>query len=641
MKRSPHKAKRIPTKKIHLGKSSKLTPFQAVIGITCGIIFLLSLLSILISPSGWQFLQIANGILVSATHPSEFLSRKPEQTVFYTPNTESPSPTRAITPCPTLPLNENIVFPSDGKVHELTQKINISGSDTNCSNGENTYYSAGIVRSGKYQGYKRIISYVPMGGATLYITKDLRNFALADSGVIDRDFPPDIPLPNHYALHRLGIFALPSTYMKYFNTKTPILTDYSIFTKLRTFQDSLSFYAQPINTKLYTNANTSQYFSELSTIIAVDESGLAYTYIITVPENINAWNHDKHENPSPSLRAKRTAIASQFQIQLYDTYDGAVFDQACGGHDGGSTLIAKTVTDTDVHKIGNWFGIDIFALNDSHHTLYTMLYHSIAGDGPNRSSQIPSYDDYIAKTPLLFVKDPWNRWIIIAETSFDPTYHFGSQAGGCGKPVMYLYPKMPTEVYISFESPMKLDVQIPLYRNGWKVLAKSNGLITDILQLPSDCKLISSNQRGSEYAPEACSRNEYPYIYWAGQTLDTYYLQPKEGSVIEKDKLLQFLSNTLEGIGFHSNEKKDMLSYWLPKMLDTGAPFYRISFLQTDEVNDLFPLHISPYPDSMYRLFMDWEPLKSLPLQKIPPQRLEKIQRNGFFMLEWGGVLRY
>ena len=91
-------------------------------------------------------------------------------------------------------------------------------------------------------------------------------------------------------------------------------------------------------------------------------------------------------------------------------------------------------------------------------------------------------------------------------------------------------------------------------------------------------------------------------------------------------------------IPVNDKEKNDFISYWLPDMLAKNTPYYRISFLQTNDLNSLFPMQVSPSPDTTFRLFLDYSPLTGKP-QKIPqPQTLDKLVRNGFTLVEWGGL---
>ena len=49
------------------------------------------------------------------------------------------------------------------------------------------------------------------------------------------------------------------------------------------------------------------------------------------------------------------------------------------------------------------------------------------------------------------------------------------------------------------------------------------------------------------------------------------------------------------------------------------------------------PLEISPQPDSIIRVFMDYKPLNKK--IKVKEQSLTTQDRNGFTVVEWGGSI--
>jgi len=74
-------------------------------------------------------------------------------------------------------------------------------------------------------------------------------------------------------------------------------------------------------------------------------------------------------------------------------------------------------------------------------------------------------------------------------------------------------------------------------------------------------------------------------------------------------------------------------------MSEKNAPYYERGFLQTKDMNAFIPMNINPQPDSVLRVFLDWKALSSKPTVVPVPQRLEKVSRNGFTLVEWGGLL--
>jgi hypothetical protein len=384
-------------------------------------------------------------------------------------------------------------------------------------------------------------------------------------------------------------------------------------------------------------------------IIAVDSTGLAAGYSLTTKPAIDTYKIEKKKYDDamarkdyehagtyhfPAMFTRKSDVETT--QSLFNTYNIA-FPGACGL--GQYTKIVN-ITDQDVQKIGRTQNLDVYGLIDKNHTLYKMEY---AGKiqiwdtygADYRPTDIPQYtlEQYVAKNPLLFYKDSWGRFVAIGE--YDLTL-----PGGCGKPVVYLYPEKPTQVQISFTSPMQLTTDVPTYHYGWNVLAKPDGTLKDLQTQYTDCNSIDSTKRGLEYAKTACAANSYPYLYWAGNSIEKTYPTVDKGWIVNRNNLRTFMNTKLDEIGLTAKEKGDMLEYWLPEMLTTYAPYYQISFLQTKEMNEMVPMNFNPIPQSFYRIFLDYRPLTSKPDEKLQPQILQKIQRNGFTAIEWGGLKR-
>jgi hypothetical protein len=149
--------------------------------------------------------------------------------------------------------------------------------------------------------------------------------------------------------------------------------------------------------------------------------------------------------------------------------------------------------------------------------------------------------------------------------------------------------------------------------------------------------MFSNPKFGSEYAKKACEDNKYPYLYWGGNVANKYP-DVHEGFVIKRTELKSFIEKTLTGAGFNKKERNDFIEYWVPQMLRKDGEYFRISFMTTGVLNTFIPMKVTPKPDSIYRIFMDWEPLTKVPSQALFPQVLPKIKRDGFTLIEWGGV---
>lgn len=591
-------------------------------------------------------------------------------------------------------------YPNISSLSKPTEKpIEMNPTPTpNCKNGDlkifkdscGVYYTVGTIPNGKYEGYKRIVAEFSTGMGEIYFllaTADDNKYILngdpqdaivypetnsgnpyyyfdkAKISAIDdlasTSHPQTITINNNFALFREDIFydSIPSKTSNS-GSENKLITDFSSYTPLSWNNSDLKFYIKKYEYNISTDDKVKEnYFNTNTRVIVIDKNGLGYWYIITNPQTIAEYPHKiekfrkdyiaytQNNNPNdpntwvspdypatPGLSFAKDMVATN--QALYQNY-GNSFPRPCGQ---GEWIVAKNLQDNNLIKIGTLNnGIDLFVLSDKNHDLLKLVYKERVQDNTNwnlgNTLKIPTYDQYVSQNPLIFFKDPWGRWIITEEGD----YHFYAE---CGKPVIYLYPPKPMEVTVKFLSPMKLDVSIPNYNNGWDVLAFSDGSLKDLQSGLTDCQKIDFTRKGSEFAKEACATKTYPYLYWEGQSLARSYPHPEGGWIVVKSNLFSFMNKKLDEVGLNEEEKSEMLSYWVPEILQKNAPYYKISFLQTREMNYLVPMDIRPIPDTVFRIFLDYEPLWSKTAINIVPQALIKLQRIGFTVVEWGGTKR-
>lgn len=582
-----------------------------------------------------------------------------------------------------------------GQIQRLTQNLKlfksvVYGYETVDSD---VYYSAGIFNKGELKGYTRIIAIKKEegpGDPYVYIlaTKDFETFILDDPNnniskpednyqnpysVLDKtkiistknfdtNQTNEISLDQKFSLYFKTFFTKPSETNKvdkYGNKiyEYTLITDFSSYQKLTSPVNNLTFYFKPYtNNQYFDQLNQSQkdkelikekYFSGETSIIVVDSTGLPLNYLLTTAENIKIYQQKNAVNDIslkgsvlPSFTFTSSAIENKNNLQFYKTYATAI--------PSGCSLSLSTkvinINDNDLEQIGTVSNTQIYRLKDRNNPLYKlafdnkMEYYNLVTipsewDNINKGVKKPTFEEYIDNNPLLFIKDYWQRWVALGEYDIQ-------LPGGCGKPVIYLYPQKTTEISVKFNVPVQFTTDIPEYKNSWNVLASPNGSLKDLNQKDDDCNKIDSNKFGSEYAAEACKTNNYPYLYWAGNIISQKYPEINKGWIIDKKDINNFLEEKLTQVGLNSQEKKDFIRYWLPEMLAKNTPYYRVSFLQTSELNQLFPMTVEPRPDSIFRIFLDYLPLAQKPSQKIEPQSLNKIIREGFTLVEWGGLKR-
>lgn len=176
------------------------------------------------------------------------------------------------------------------------------------------------------------------------------------------------------------------------------------------------------------------------------------------------------------------------------------------------------------------------------------------------------------------------------------------------KPVIYLYPEKTTDVTVTLDCVGELTCTYPAYGEGWNVTANPDGTLVN----HADGKA-------------------YSYLFWEGED-DAEYDMSK-GFVVKGGDTAAFLQEKLSMLGLTPKEYNEFIVYWLPRMQNN--PYNLITF-QTDAYTERAKLHIVPEPDSVLRVFMAYKPLEQ-PIEVEEPI-LDKFERKGFAVIEWGGT---
>lgn len=495
--------------------------------------------------------------------------------------------------------------------------------------------------------------------------------------VFDTEQPQELVLDQTYSLFRESI---PFTGVKTDQLNqwgdqisiSVLQTDFSEYQKLNSPYANLSIFFKPYeqNSEYYDKlsdaekqafATRNEYFAGSTEVVVVDSTGLPWRYAQTTHQAVEKYltdqasylqRYQQYQNSKdangettmeypqspqqPGMGFQRSQVQLQTEQSLFATYEVAIPD-ACAGT---SNTRVMNVSESQLEEVGAVRGQTVYKLKDSQSPLYKLQYDIKFGyydqqqefwKSENEGKSYKTLPEYVAQHPLLFVKDYWNRWVAVGEYDY-------LMPGGCGKPVVYLYPTEPTAVKVSLLAPTHLTTDIPNYREGWNVLAHPDGSLLDLQPDATDCGQFSSAQVGAEYAAAACATQTYPYLYWAGSVTSTEYPRLTEGWVVGRNELHQFFDDKLKAMGFDSRETADFKAYWVPQLQGKNAPYFRISFFQTDQVNQLFPMGVTPQPDTVFRMFLDYTALQSQPQQLPQPQQLQKLHRSGFTLVEWGGL---
>lgn len=111
---------------------------------------------------------------------------------------------------------------------------------------------------------------------------------------------------------------------------------------------------------------------------------------------------------------------------------------------------------------------------------------------------------------------------------------------------------------------------------------------------------------------------------------------PQDGFIVPSKETVTFLEEKLAYLGLNRREANEFIMYWLPRMENNAYNFIHFSGKQYEELAEL---EITPKPETIIRVMMLTQPLKSrmdYPLQDL--STLKKI-RKCFTFVEWGGSI--
>ena len=278
--------------------------------------------------------------------------------------------------------------------------------------------------------------------------------------------------------------------------------------------------------------------------------------------------------------------------------------RGCGGR---LTSVTRSdaLTDADTQLVGRSpSGMDIYGFKDPNNALLTKAYDEFIDfnrDTPDEPYAKITKPDFIKEHGVVLHKDKFGQWLVFVRDQLRPAY-------GCAKPIVYLYPQQATMVNVKVGADVK--VSAPHYNpaTGWNALALPGG------------KLITTS-------------GIYDSLFWEGPGTGLY---PgiSEGTVVSHDAALSTVRAQLGQLGLNSKEITDFMTYWEPKL--PNKPYVRLTWLTTEQMNELAPLRIMPQPDTVIRVFLDFAGLDA-PVS-LPPQHLTTTPRTGFTVVEWGGL---
>ena len=177
------------------------------------------------------------------------------------------------------------------------------------------------------------------------------------------------------------------------------------------------------------------------------------------------------------------------------------------------------------------------------------------------------------------------------------------------KPVIYLYPEVPTECDVRVLLNGELTFTYPAHGTlGWQnFVAHPDGTLT---------------------FPDG---KQYYCLFWEGKSDAEYDFS--KGFCVAGEDTAAFLEWALAEQGLTPREANEFIIYWLPRMQNNA---YNLISFQTKAYTDSAVLEINPAPDSLLRVFMAYMPLDEA--VEIEPQTFEPFERKGFCVVEWGGA---
>lgn len=197
-------------------------------------------------------------------------------------------------------------------------------------------------------------------------------------------------------------------------------------------------------------------------------------------------------------------------------------------------------------------------------------------------------------------------WLIIIIWSFSIVIQASED-----KPIIYIYPEEETEVTVELGRKENLICTYPIYEDKWEVTAKPDGTLID----------------------DKTGRTYYA-LYWEGINSKKYGNKLENGFVVKGEDTIKFLEEKLAILGLNEKEAEEFIVYWLPKMQNNKYNYIR--FQTIEEINENMPLEVTPEPDTLIRIMMEWKALNKY--IEVEEQQLERVERNGYTVVEWGGT---
>ena len=219
------------------------------------------------------------------------------------------------------------------------------------------------------------------------------------------------------------------------------------------------------------------------------------------------------------------------------------------------------------------------------------------------------YNEYVKSLPVIYWKDPFGRWLRVIKMVYMP------QAEKM-KPVIYLYPTKTQKINVQVKPNGGFKLTIPEYPvwKWWDVIATFDSQIT-------------------------FQNKKYPYLFWEWKAI--WYKMWKKWFVIENNRknIEKFLIEKLSKLWLNSKEISDFNEYWIDKLSLVKEKYIFITFASKAQQDWDSPLKVTPKPDSIIRVFMDYRWTNTL--EKVEELQIITPIRKWFTVVEWWGAKRW
>ena len=270
-----------------------------------------------------------------------------------------------------------------------------------------------------------------------------------------------------------------------------------------------------------------------------------------------------------------------------------------------SVTRSDSITDSDVVSVGkSGKGLVIYEFKDSNNALLQKAFTEFKDfykDDPNFAYKNMTIDEFVKLHALVIYKDLNNQWLVYVSDQLSP-------AGGCAKPVVYLYPEKQQSVTVKVGADVKISDPYYNPATGWTAIAQPDGQLT-------------------------VGGVNFSSLFWEGPGYGQYP-EITEGIIVKQQDVISTIRKQLALQGLNNNEINDFVDYWQDNL--PTDPYVRLTWFNTSQMEQLAPLSITPKPDTVIRVFLDASGMKK-PIN-IPKQNLKSIPRVGFTVIEWGGL---